>query len=244
MTPKQYFRAFLIILYMCLPGHLLADDFLMLRNGEEYNGKLEVISDKEVSFSTKSGGLFSSNSQRNVFPTNDVYMIKTDKRGTIFFNRKHQRSVVPTVKIDKSADLIYLADGGELQGWQVVINNGILSYQKNPKQKRAMSNIGAIDLDEVFMIKYSDGSKDIFTDITVDKAEEEQAAVPVPVVEPEKIKVILYNTRAGETLGTVAEKYNVSVEDIIEWNDLPARYKSTTKLSSGMQLMIQTKTTN
>lgn len=61
-----------------------AEDLLITRTGDEYKGKLELLSDKEVNFIVKSGGLIGSRSTQKVFPTNEVCMIKSDKRGYTF----------------------------------------------------------------------------------------------------------------------------------------------------------------
>lgn len=218
---------------------MMAEDLLLLRNGDEFRGKLDVVSDKEISFTVKSGSLFSNSSERRSVPTSDVYMVKTDKRGTIFFDRQRERKMVETTKPDKSADLIYLVDGGEVQAWQISIANNVLSYQKDKKQLRAMSNVGAFPIEDVFMVKYSDGSKDIFTDISGGKTEKPNDLVTEQ--EEIKLKVVMYNVQRGETLGQIAGKFGVSVSDIVEWNDLSSKSTEQTKPVVGGQLMIQTR---
>ena len=218
-----------------------ADDILMTRKGMEYTGKLDIIGNSDVVFNVRGGYSWGSRPNKVAIPIEDVYMIKTEKRGTIFFNRQRERSIQPTNKIEKDADVIYLVDGGEIPAWNVTLANGILSYQKNSQQKRAMSNIGAYPLEEIFMVKYNDGSRDIFTDIT---------SAP-PVIIPEKIeeketekklKIIMYTVQTGETLGDIASKFNVNLENIIEWNELSPKSTKSTKPAAGNQLMIQVET--
>lgn len=163
-------------------------------------------------------------------------MVRTDKRGTIFYNREGVRTISPTTKVERSADIIYLVDGGEIAAWNISLANGIINYQKNPKAKRAMSNIGAIPTEDVFMVKYSDGSKDIFTNIN-NMGHESQKKVNKD--DEITIKVIIYNVVAGDTLTKISEKYNVKIDDIKEWNDLSSKYGATTKLSPGTQLILQ-----
>lgn len=211
-----------------------AEDLVVTREGIEYKGKLILVSEKEIVIKLKNGIFHSGDS--NSIPADQVYMIKTDKRGTIFFNRQRERLVIPTKDIGKNADIIYLVDGGEISGWNLGMENGIVTYQKDPKQKRAMSNIGAIPTEEIFMIKYNDGSKDILTDIT--KEQESNLLIPQSVGE-HKLKVIIYNVENGDTLGLVADKFNVDMDSIIEWNDLSSHANRNTKLASGLKLMIQ-----
>ncbi len=227
-----------LLFYMSITFAVGAEDLLITRTGDEYKGKLELLSDKDVSFNVKSGGLIGSRSAQKVFPTGEVYMIKSDKRGYTFFNRKRERVILPSQPIGKKADLIYLADGGEVPAWNISLKDGVISYQKSPKQMRALSNNDAIPVQDVFMIKYNDGSKDIFTDITVDLESEKNSAK----AGEKKLKVIFYKILRGETLESIARKYDVGVEDLREWNEFPASVKNDSKLTPGDQIMIQVET--
>ncbi|MDE6410352.1 MAG: LysM peptidoglycan-binding domain-containing protein [Muribaculaceae bacterium] len=215
-----------------------AEDLLITRTGDEYKGKLELLSDKEVNFIVKSGGLIGSRSTQKVFPTNEVYMIKSDKRGYTFFNRKRERVILPAHSTGKKADLIYLTDGGEIPAWNISLKDGVINYQKSPKQVRALSNNDTIPVQDVFMIKYNDGSKDIFTDITADLESEKKSAKGGE----KKLKVIFYKILRGETLESIARKYEIAVEDLREWNEFPTSVKNDTKLTPGEQIMIQIET--
>ena len=50
--------------------------------------------------------------------------------------------------------------------------------------------------------------------------------------------VVFHTVTKGETLSSLSEKYNVSIEDIASWNDLPSKIKPNTPLAVDMQLMI------
>lgn len=228
-------------LLILMPSVLLSllpvwgDDILMLKNGDEFPGKVLKISDKEIAFSAKSGGRFKQPAVDQTIPTGEVYMIKTEKRGTIFFING-QRIIRENVKSDRSADYIYLISGEEIPAWQVSLNNGIISYQKDKAQKRAMSNIGAFPVEEVFLVKYNDGSKDLFTDFdsiqVVEETDNNENAM---------LKVVFHEVLRGESLSDIADKYGVDVNKIKEWNELPDAFNSGTTLKAGTQLMLQVK---
>ena len=228
-------------LFLCTLTFIIvqAEDLIITRTGEEFKGKLELLSESEVNFQIKGGNFLKSHSSLKVFPTNEIYMIKTDKRGSIFFNRKGERIMQPNQSIGKNADVIYLVEGAEISAWNIGLKDGRITYQKNPKATRAQSNIGFFPIEEVFMIRYNDGSKDIFTNIS---------SVVLPETDKEKksfekkIKVIFYKILKGETLNSISRKYDVSVEDLIEWNDFSTHIKPDTKLTPGKQIMIQIET--
>lgn len=220
---------------------VFAKDVVILRNGDEVSGKIVKVSDREVVLS-KSSRLFSSENGRNlVIPASKVYMVKSDKKRSTFFVNG-ERIIKESPNHDKSADLIYLVKGEEIEAWEVQMKSGILSYQKDKKQKRAMSNVGAFPKEEVFMVVYSDGSKDIFTEISEDSTvSQNKEKTDSDEHEQPQLKVVFHNVLQGETLGKIAEEKGVSVNDIIEWNELPGTYKATTTLKAGTQLMLQIK---
>lgn len=50
--------------------------------------------------------------------------------------------------------------------------------------------------------------------------------------------VVFHSVVKGENLKKLSSKYNVTSEQIIEWNDLPKRINQNNPLTVGMQLMI------
>lgn len=231
----RLFISLLFLITVSLSG--LADDILLTRSGAEFKGKLELISEKEVSFLVKSGGLLKSKSSR-VFPIEEIYMIKTDKRGTTFFNRKRERSTGPSQQLPKNADILYLADGGEIPVWNISMENGMITFDKSSKQKKALSEKGFYATSEVFMVKYTDGSKDLFTDISVPPTppannNKEQSEEEI------KLKVTMYTVEKGDTYGSIAQKFHVSIAEIVSWNDLPQKTNASARPTPGDQLMIQ-----
>lgn len=215
-----------------LPFAAYCEDMLMLRNGQEIKGKLEMISDREILFSQGKG-----KGQSETYPVRDVYMVKTEKRGTIFYNPAGSKSITGSVKNNRKASYIYLVEGGEEEAWDIRMSNGIIKFTKNPKLAATPSNTGVYPTEEVFLIKYPDGSKDLITDIS---GEPPEKVGQNPSGVSTKIRVVMVQvSKSTTTIGDIAREYDVKVEDIIEWNDLPNGSTANSRLSAGTQLMIQ-----
>lgn len=165
-------------------------------------------------------------------------MIKYKERGNVYFKTDGSRVSGEKQKIDKNADIVYLVDGAELPAYGLEMNSDGISFRTTKDKKKARSAINGYKLSEVFMIIYSDGSRDIIT--SLDKPKEPAPAEESQPTEPEpQFKIVFHNTKAGDTLKNIAEKYGVTVDELREWNELDEKLKETTRLKTGMQLLIQ-----
>lgn len=231
-------RTFITFCLLLAASTALADDILMMRSGQEFRGKLDVAGEKEILFKVKKGnGLFGSTKDFSKFPTSEVYMIKTDKRGTIFFNRIGERLMRSSQKYPKDAALIYTVDGEELGGFDLNMADGVLSFKKDPKEGNVPYNVVNAAKNSIFLIKYPDGSKDLLTEIPLEVkqlAPKEELKEETP-----KIKVIMHNVAKGETYADIAKQYGVTVAQIVEWNELPSKTTGVTRAAVNSQLMIQ-----
>lgn len=95
----------------------------------------------------------------------DVYMLKFKERGYVAFDENGNRTITTsdTKKTPKGAILIYLKCGKELVGYELRIDGDKVTYRLTGKKSSPMRQI---DKDEVFMILYPDGSRDVLCDIT------------------------------------------------------------------------------
>lgn len=176
-------------------------------------------------------------------------MVYIDKQGNIYFDRDGKRTTGEAVKVDpRKFDVIYLVEGGELPADNIRITQETVKFDVNRKTvgNSGLKNIFSggnkrteeleLPKNNVFMIRYRSGITDILTPID-QPTEPEKPAEEDKTDEPE-FKVIFHSVEPGETLKSVAEKYNVSPEQIKEWNDLPSRQSPSTRLKPDMQLMI------
>lgn len=86
------------------------------------------------------------------------------------------------------------------------------------------------------MIRYKSGMTDVITPLDiVDEPEEE--IVEIKKEDPKHI-VFYHTVKKGQTLKKLAELYNATVTQIIEWNGLPKNSRPTDPLTTGTQITI------
>ncbi len=209
-----------------------AEDGVILRNGEETSGKLLMITDTYVSFKGKKNKLVD-------FKLEDVYCIKRDSREDIFYTRTGERKSMPKNEYQSGCDRIYLVDGEEIIGWGASISGQTLSYRTSKDKQRALSSNQDIPVERVFMVVYSDGSKDVLNKIDLRKPEPEKKEEPAK--SEQQLQVIFHNVEKGETVKSIAAKYDVSIEDFRDWNDISSKISNTQRLPVGKQMVIYTK---
>lgn len=214
-----------------------AQDFVILANGEEIDCKLNSVSDESIQIAiTRRSGL-KKHTMTETYPLNEVYMIKGGKRGTTFIV-DGKRIIKPSTDIPKDANIIYLLEGGEIPAWNITLGaNGVVSYKKEKKTFEDQHLLAS----QIFMIKYADDSKDIFNSpLAVAQKKEEAESKPEPELKPE-LKVVFHTVKKGETLAGIAERYDVTVDDIKEWNELGGALSDQYRPKANTQLMIQAK---
>lgn len=164
-------RTILILFVWLFSGSSLsAKDFILLRSGEEMVGDVEMISNGAISILTEKG--------KRSIPTNQVYMIKYEKRGNAFFSVDGEMRYDTDnnrTKISESDIGVYLTDGKEIIVSALKIDRD--KIQLKPVSKKLLSNVsnllfknkGWVEIPgtEIFLIRYGDGSKDIITPLAM-----------------------------------------------------------------------------
>ncbi len=263
---KRFATIFSIIIISVFTSYAKSIDFVMLRNGDEIPIAVVRVSDSELVYINLSRYIYDKGgkSDRNILEQaadtmklSDVYMIKYEKRGNLYINTEGKRISGEFAKIQKDATLIYLVNGGEIQAYNTMIANDVITYQaEKPKGKNVLSFLKKSDdnnltqelitlpFSEVFLIKYPDGSKDIITDLVNYKKEQEvkEEVEEAPIETPAALKVVYHTVEYGETLIKICEQYGVSPDDIINWNNLPSNVKPKSRLRKGLELMMYVST--
>lgn len=174
-----------------------AQDMMLLRNGDEIQCKVDMISNGTVSY--QEGGA------RAQLPTTQLYMIKYEKRGYAFFNSEGESdysSESASTKLSKKDIAIYLCDGGEVVASEVKVTNENVDY--TPSNKKAWDaitgflpvkkseNWNSLPREKVFLIRYFDGSREVINDLQKLEEQARLAALPkvkhpfVPINKDEK----------------------------------------------------------
>ena len=241
----KYLLAIIACIIFSIPA--FADsDRLILRNGQEFDVKLLQLTDEKIIYANSINSMLL---QQEVL-SKDVYMVHIEKYGNLYFTADGKRTTGETERVDyKKKDVVYLVQGAEIAADNVYVSsNKILCFIKT-KGAGLSGFIGkssieerAFDKSEVFMIRYRNGMRDIITKIEmsdheIEKPDAKKDTASVANEKPEFV-VVFHSVVKGETLEQIAKQYNVYVQQIIEWNDLPSTTKSKTQLAEGTQLMI------
>ncbi len=228
-----------LLLLISSLASMAQNDLVILRDGNELKVNIIQIDNDGISYNYDKK---SPSSQR--IDLKDIYMMHFDKRGNIYINSEGKRVTGENQKIGKGQDIIYLVSGKEIPCFEVQVFPNKVTYLLSKRGNTKVIPIAEVfALEEVFMIKYSDGIREIVTPLS--KAQEKvKAPEPEPEPEPEiednepKMQVVFHNVKRGETLEIIAERYDVTTSDIIEWNDLPKNLRPKARLRADMQLML------
>lgn len=218
-------------------------DKIIFKDGQTLDAYITQISKEQIQYRLSS----KKNDALQYIDLTDAYMIKFAKRGNVYITPDGKRVTGENQKLDRNADIIYLVKGGEIQAYNLQVGVDKITYQTAPKAKKGhIPQQQVLAPFQVFMIAYSDGTRDIITDLTQPDPLRYAYQVPqemqVPQEEaepsaPEK-QVIFHSVKRGESLSAIAERYNVTIEELKEWNELPKQLKGHAKLQADMQLMI------
>lgn len=230
----KYITPFVLLMCTCF-NECWAADHLIFRSGKETDVKLYQVTDQTISYALvgdESGTL-------NEVPSNEVYMVYIEGSGNVYISNDGKRITgEPTRANYKKNDVVYLVKGAEISAESVRISENEITYTIKTPKKVAGVGIGllhdvsesTIDKAQVFMIRYKNGMRDIITPFE-DKA-------PAKAETEQLYTVVFHAVGQRECLNDIANKYQVTPEKIIEWNELSPKTKYTTPLTKGMQLMI------
>lgn len=229
---------FTVVLSVC---QTFAYDHVIFRDGQEYDVKLHQITNEKIIYTD----VQNKSKERQEALSADVYMVYIEKQGNIYLTSDGQRITGESKRVDpKKYDVIYLVNGGEIGANNIRITENDVQYSNKNKSggiggfiKKAEVEINSYPKNEVFMVRYKSGMVDVITPFTVEK-EEIKEEVEDPQPQQPQYTVVFHAVKKGETLKTIAEHYNVTVEEIMEWNELSTKIKPTKPLTTGMQLMI------
>lgn len=229
----------ILAMHLCFSIHSSAQsDLIILRNGRETTANIIQVNDREIIYAESN----KKNSAEFTVPNTEVYMLRFAKRGNVYITNDGKRVTGENRILPKDADVIYLVEGQEIPAYDLRIMEDRITYlAKKNKNKNVVPIAEVLPRSAVFMVKYTDGTTDVLTDITLKKelpqpVKEESTAQPTE--EDEELEVVFHSVKKGETLSSIANRYNVAINDIIKWNDLPSTTKPTAKLRADMQLMI------
>ncbi len=245
-----------LLLQLVVVSCCFAHDHIIFRNGVEGDVKLLQLTDDKVVFNY----LKDKKKKRHEVKTEEIYMIYIKDRGNIYIapDGKRLSGEPKRAEVDKH-DIIYLVKGGEIVAENIRISENNIYYTDKIKRGGLSGFMGrkseyemTLNRSEVFMIRYKRGMTDVITPIDIlpeepkpnqtesqimQKKEDELAPTIEIKEEPQEITII-HSVAKGESLGQIAKKYNVTVRQIVVWNELPSSIKTKAILAPGTKLMI------
>lgn len=149
----------IICMMLMMPMCIWAgDDIMITRDGAEREVKIDRISNEQVIFTD----LKKKKRGKQSLPTTFVYLIKTEKRGNIFFDEQGNQITRKQNKVGKKDEIVYLTTCEEVVAYDLVVTKENVQYKEIDKKKAPYVTKKK---SEVFMICHADGSKDLFSGV-------------------------------------------------------------------------------
>lgn len=161
----------MMLLFMLSLNASADNDIMITRDGVEREVKIDRITNDQVFFidlKKKKRGVLA-------YPTTFVYLIKTEKRGNIFFDEDGNQITRKQGKVGSKDDVIYLTSCEEIVAYDLVIEKDVIKYKEVDKKKAPYVTKKK---DEVFMIRHGDGSKDLFSGVQTDPTALSNTPIP------------------------------------------------------------------
>lgn len=218
----------LLLLMLLFMASTVKADVVLLRDGSEINCTIRLVNDTDIKY------LLPRNNQQMSVPTTEVYMLKFNRRGNVYITTDGKRVTGENQSIPKDAEVVYLVCGKELPAFNLSVDTDCISFLTQKPSKKNIPVATTYSRAEVFKIVYRDGSIDIITRLDAPASAEED---PMSATTAE-YQAVIHTVSPKETLASIASRYGVKVEEIMEWNSLDARLAPTSEITTGRQLMI------
>ena len=150
--------ALLFLMTMCNIVAIAQKDLIIKRDGSEMQVKIIMVDTRETVYKTDDR----KNSEELRINNTDIYMIKYEKRGNVFFSTTGERfQGKGGNKIPKDAIILYLKAGEEVFAYDLGMDMRNVSYKtSDAKNARVLK----LQKDLVFLIKYPDGTREILSE--------------------------------------------------------------------------------
>ena len=214
-------------------------DVIIMRDGRIVEGKVNQMTQHSVRFNNSTSGV-----KLDELPLKSVYMIKSSGRGSLFITETGQRKSAPQIKINPKSTVVYTRDYSEIPVLTLDFDTGKIVYTTEKATKKNPAKQYFIDQNNVFLIVYPDGTSDVMADLTIAEEEKPEPGPTENVEQQDNLTVVFHTAKQGDNLKNVAERYNVDINELREWNEINAKTRDTSNLKPGQQLMIYVKKVN
>lgn len=211
--------ALLLVLLPCCPlGTYGQRDLILFRDGNERKVNIVMVKNEYTVFSVDESSVQESISNK------DIYMIKYDKRGNVFFTENGERVTgTGDGKIPSNATTIYLLKGQEIVGYNVQMDTIKVLYTASKKRGKDLSSVNKSD---IFLIAYPDGTKEMLNDFESIKRMREQALAEKRRKEEEARLAELRSRYPKDATIKTIKNVTISVSLLTETDELVTYKKS------------------
>lgn len=209
----------LLILLSCCPLWTYGQrDLILLRDGSERKVKIIMVNNESTVFSVDE-----SSGQQSI-SNKDIYMIKYDKRGNVFFTEDGERVTgAGDGKIPSNATTIYLLKGQEIIGYNVEMDTIKVLFTASKKRGKDLFSVNKSD---IFLIAYPDGTKEMLNDFeTIKRMREEALAEKRRQEEEARLAELRSRYPRNATIKTI-KNVSISVSLLTETDEVVTYKKS------------------
>lgn len=262
---KRFFLSLFITSFSFLAfSENILRDWIILRNGDEIQVDIYELSMSSIRYFTIGPD------GNNVFldiPLEEVYMLTKPRLGDVFVSSKGSLIFGKEMPETKGADWIYFTEGIKLRAKITAItlekvsfgfyykdfNSVLTATEPYPELHNLIAQAGpagtvTVDKNKVFMVKQNGGMRLVLSPLApvvretaevADSLDEDKS--PATDIPENAEQVIFHMVERGQTLDVIAQRYGVTPQNIIEWNDLPKKTRKNQVLSEDSQLIIYVK---
>lgn len=229
---KDKWALLLLFLVFCPLLTCAQRDLIILRDGSERKVKIIMVKSDNTVFSTDK-----KSSVEESIPNKDIYMIKYEKRGNVFFTEDGGRMTgASDAKIPSNATVIYLLKGEEIIGYNVEMDADKVSFTKTKKEGK---DVSTVHKSEIFLIVYPDETRDVLNDFeTIKRMREEALAEKKRLEEEARLAELRSRYPKDATIKTV-KNVTINVSLLSETEEL-VTYKKLGKNNSPIYHMNRT----
>lgn len=161
---KTFRGLFFMLILLWVPGQqtFAQRDMIIQRDGVVHS-KIKVLATTTDStyYQTKLDKKVVSSSVSNVM----IYLIKYQKRGNVYFTLEGKQFTGDIgSQAPHDATAIYLLEGRELWGYNLIASEDKITYQMGKKKNSQQITMSK---DDIFLILYPDGTRDVVNDFSV-----------------------------------------------------------------------------
>lgn len=205
-----YVKQLLVVVFLCcFTSSVIAQkDMIIMRDGN-------IHRDVKVQMTTTDSTYYLRNNdkeKRQYSAFNDmIYLIKYEKRGNVYFSLEGKQFTGDIgSRHSDDATTIYLLEGREISAYNLIISEDKITYQTGKKKKSPQVTMSK---DDIFMICYPDGTRDIINDfsIVIQRREQELERERLKAEEERLVREATMFPKVGWLTTITGKQYTVTV---------------------------------